>query len=389
MAFGRAILHFSPLEPDTVDTVPDQWENHRALGVTAREMEAACLGQVMGIAPGTWRRAAFAIFAAVLIALQLGGLVAGRPTGPGSMPVGVPVRIQLNGLSIGATGALIGDWTFVNIDRLIPVLGGRVEQQPSSKSATIELGGRILSVVAGRDEVSLGGEQVALPAAPRWIAHALYVPIRGLITPLGMFALDWSQATRTLNLVSVSSAPAPSPPPDVPPVTQPPVAAPPAAATAPPPEATSVSTSTPAPATVSSTTSTSTAAATTSSDAIPVPFTEADRVLMARVIDSELPDGPFEAQVGVGAVIVNRVHSPGFADTVSAVVDDPGQFQGVGDVLFNRPPTKNALAAALDALEGQDPTGGALYFFNPSKTTNQWALSLPVTVTIGPMRFAR
>ncbi len=110
---------------------------------------------------------------------------------------------------------------------------------------------------------------------------------------------------------------------------------------------------------------------------------------MARVIDSELPDGPFEAQVGVGAVIVNRVHSPGFADTVSAVVDDPGQFQGVGDVLFNRPPTKNALAAALDALEGQDPTGGALYFFNPSKTTNQWALSLPVTVTIGPMRFAR
>jgi len=111
--------------------------------------------------------------------------------------------------------------------------------------------------------------------------------------------------------------------------------------------------------------------------------------LVARVIDSELPDGPFEAQVGIGAVIVNRMHSGLFPDSLTGVIDEPGQFQGVGGPLFEQPPSAQALEAARDALQGQDPTHGALYFYNPSATTSTWALSLQTLVTIGPLRFAR
>lgn len=111
--------------------------------------------------------------------------------------------------------------------------------------------------------------------------------------------------------------------------------------------------------------------------------------LLARLISAEARGEPYVGQVAVGAVVLNRVRHPGFPNSIPGVIYQPGAFESVSNGQINLSPTTSAINAARDALNGWDPTGGALYFFNPAKTTNRWIWSRPIIAVIGNHVFAK
>lgn len=117
-------------------------------------------------------------------------------------------------------------------------------------------------------------------------------------------------------------------------------------------------------------------------------FSEADLDLLARVVRAEAEGEPFDGQVAVAAVILNRVNHPEFPNTIPGVVYEPLAFSVVANGTVNKPATSSAVQAAHAALNGLDPSGGALYFYNPNKTRNAWIRSRPVFKTIGKHIFA-
>ena len=115
-----------------------------------------------------------------------------------------------------------------------------------------------------------------------------------------------------------------------------------------------------------------------------------DFALLCRMISAEARGEPYTGQVAVGAVILNRVKHPSFPNSVAGVLFQPGAFSPVADGQFYRVTiTDSARKAAQDALNGWDPTGGAIYFYNPAKSTSQWIFSRPVVLTIGEHVFAK
>ena len=118
-------------------------------------------------------------------------------------------------------------------------------------------------------------------------------------------------------------------------------------------------------------------------------FTASDLNLLARVISAEARGEPYIGQVAVGAVILNRVGHPSFPNTLAGVIYQPGAFTCLTDGQFNATISVSAKRAAQDAMNGWDPTGGAIYYYNPAKTSNQWMRSRPVTKTIGSHVFCK
>ena len=115
-----------------------------------------------------------------------------------------------------------------------------------------------------------------------------------------------------------------------------------------------------------------------------------DFTLLCRMISAEARGEPYTGQVAVGAVILNRVDHPSFPNTVAGVLFQPGAFSPVADGQFYKVTiTDSARRAAQDALNGWDPTGGAIYFYNPAKSTSKWIFSRPVVLTIGEHVFAK
>ena len=113
----------------------------------------------------------------------------------------------------------------------------------------------------------------------------------------------------------------------------------------------------------------------------------ADLELLARIISAEARGEPYIGQVAVGAVVLNRVESSSFPDSISGVVYQPGAFTAITDGQINEAVTDSARRAARDALNGSDHTGGALYYYNPDKTSNRWIRSRPVITRIGQHLF--
>ena len=111
--------------------------------------------------------------------------------------------------------------------------------------------------------------------------------------------------------------------------------------------------------------------------------------LLARAIYGEARGEPYTGQVAVGAVIMNRVRSSKFPNTIAGVIYQSGAFDAVSDGQINLQPDTTAKKAAQDALNGWDPSYGAIYYFNPSTATNKWIWSRPMTVTIGKHRFCK
>ena len=116
-----------------------------------------------------------------------------------------------------------------------------------------------------------------------------------------------------------------------------------------------------------------------------------DIQLMARAINGEARGEPYEGQVAVGAVILNRVKSSKFPNTISGVIYQSGEFTAVTDGQINQPIEEGSSVykAAQDAKNGWDPTGGCIYYFNPATATNKWIWSRPVVKTIGKHRFCK
>ena len=115
--------------------------------------------------------------------------------------------------------------------------------------------------------------------------------------------------------------------------------------------------------------------------------TENNLNLLARLISAEARGEPYVGQVAVGAVVLNRVEHPSFPNTISGVIYQAGAFTCVTDGQFQQPVAESAYRAARDALNGWDPSGGAIYYFNPATATSKWIWSRPLILTIGKHRF--
>jgi N-acetylmuramoyl-L-alanine amidase len=111
--------------------------------------------------------------------------------------------------------------------------------------------------------------------------------------------------------------------------------------------------------------------------------------LLAMVINGEARGEPYVGQVAVGAVVLNRVRHPSFPNTIAGVVYQPGAFTAITDGQIHANMESSSMRAARDALNGWDPTGGAIYYYNPAKTTNKWIYSRPVITQIGKHVFAK
>lgn len=112
-----------------------------------------------------------------------------------------------------------------------------------------------------------------------------------------------------------------------------------------------------------------------------------DLNLLARLISAEARGEPYEGQVAVGAVVLNRVRHPSFPNSISAVIYQPDAFTCLYDGQFDQPVAESAYRAARDAMNGWDPSYGAIYYFNPATATSKWIWSRPLIVTIGRHRF--
>lgn len=117
------------------------------------------------------------------------------------------------------------------------------------------------------------------------------------------------------------------------------------------------------------------------------PGADGDVALLARLISAEARGEPYEGQVAVGAVVMNRMAHPSFPGTLSGVIYQNGAFSCLYDGQFDQPVADSAYRAARDAMNGWDPTGGALYYFNPDTATNGWIWSRPLLTNIGKHRF--
>lgn len=109
--------------------------------------------------------------------------------------------------------------------------------------------------------------------------------------------------------------------------------------------------------------------------------------LLARLISAEARGEPYRGQVAVGAVVLNRVKHPAFPNTMAGVIYQPRAFTCLDDGQFNEPVSESAYRAARDAINGWDPSGGAIYYFNPNTATSGWIWSRPLIVVIGTHRF--
>jgi len=118
-------------------------------------------------------------------------------------------------------------------------------------------------------------------------------------------------------------------------------------------------------------------------------LSSSDAYLLAKCVYAEARGEPYTGQVAVAAVVLNRVRSSKFPNSVSGVIYQPYAFTCVADGQINLSPNQSAINAARDAMNGWDPTYGCLYYYNPAKTSNKWIWSRPVMLTIGQHRFCK
>lgn len=118
-------------------------------------------------------------------------------------------------------------------------------------------------------------------------------------------------------------------------------------------------------------------------------YSQSDINLLAKLIEAEARGESYKGQVAVGAVVLNRVSHSSFPDSVAGVIYQKGAFSCVNDSNWSVSPTSTSLKAARDCINGWDPSGGAIYYYNPAKTSNSFMHSRPVITVIGRHYFCR
>lgn len=127
---------------------------------------------------------------------------------------------------------------------------------------------------------------------------------------------------------------------------------------------------------------------TSSSASSSAAIVSADHRLLSKLVYAEARGESYKGQVAVAAVVLNRVASSSFPNTISGVIYQSGAFSCVSNGSINNTPNSSCIRAALDALNGWDPTGGCLYYYNPSKTSDSWIRTRTVKTVIGSHYFA-
>ena len=117
-------------------------------------------------------------------------------------------------------------------------------------------------------------------------------------------------------------------------------------------------------------------------------YNESETYLLGRLVHGEARGEPYVGKVAVAAVVLNRVRSSSFPNTIAGVIYQAGAFDAVLDGQINLTPDEDSLRAARDALAGWDPTGGCLYYYNPVTATNEWIWTREVQLSIGKHNFA-
>ena len=117
-------------------------------------------------------------------------------------------------------------------------------------------------------------------------------------------------------------------------------------------------------------------------------YQESELTLLARLVNGEARGEPYIGQVAVAAVVLNRVRHAAFPNTISGVIFQTGAFDAVWDGQFDLEPTASCVRAARDAMNGWDPTGGCIYYYNPATATNAWIRTRQVQLSIGKHAFA-
>lgn len=117
-------------------------------------------------------------------------------------------------------------------------------------------------------------------------------------------------------------------------------------------------------------------------------YNESETYMLARLVHGEARGEPYVGKVAVAAVVLNRVKSPLFPNTISGVIFQAGAFDAVSDGQYNLTPDADSIRAAKDALGGWDPSGGCLYYYNPVTSTNEWIWTRTVQLSIGKHNFA-
>ena len=117
-------------------------------------------------------------------------------------------------------------------------------------------------------------------------------------------------------------------------------------------------------------------------------YNESETYLLGRLVHGEARGEPYVGKVAVAAVVLNRVRSASFPNTIAGVIYQSGAFDAVADGQINLTPDEDSLRAARDALAGWDPTGGCLYYYNPVTSTNNWIWTRQVQLSIGKHNFA-
>lgn len=118
-------------------------------------------------------------------------------------------------------------------------------------------------------------------------------------------------------------------------------------------------------------------------------YSSSDVYLLAKCIYAEARGEPYVGQVAIGAVVLNRVKSSSFPNTIAGVIYQPYAFTAVSDGQINLEPNDTAYKAARDAMNGWDPTNGCIYYYNPATATSAWIWSRPVMLSIGNHNFAK
>jgi N-acetylmuramoyl-L-alanine amidase len=122
---------------------------------------------------------------------------------------------------------------------------------------------------------------------------------------------------------------------------------------------------------------------------VPSGYSQNDIQLMARAVYGEARGESYTGQVAIAAVILNRVQSASFPNSIAGVIYEPGAFTAVADGQINLTPNETAKKAVIDAINGWDPTGNAIYYFNPATATNKWIWSRPQIKQIGKHIFCK
>ncbi|MBR3872836.1 MAG: spore cortex-lytic enzyme [Clostridia bacterium] len=125
-----------------------------------------------------------------------------------------------------------------------------------------------------------------------------------------------------------------------------------------------------------------------SADVAAASYNESESYLLGRLVHGEARGEPYVGKVAVAAVVLNRVRSSSFPNTIAGVIYQAGAFDAVADGQINLTPDEDSLRAARDALAGWDPTGGCLYYYNPVTATNSWIWTRSVQLAIGKHNFA-